>query len=203
MIHLTDVTGLLGEAVAIAAVASEAPGVSRLAPRARTAFVAAVAVFALVPLGGMPLAGYLRGAVGDLSLTSLLLLGLYLARFMAGGATAAFPTGGRQALLALLAAAALGFYPMALGWGGFDPYRLGYGSYALLASLLALALWGALQRRPVVAAAITLAVAGWSAGWYESANLWDYLMDPLVSAYALGALARRGVRKMRGQPPSQ
>lgn len=202
MIHLADATGLLGNAVALAALASKAPGVARLVPGARRAITAIVLLASLVPLGALPLAAYLRGAIGDLSLTSLLLLVLYLARFTRGGASAARPDPETGALLGLVAATAVVFYPMALGWGDFDPYRLGYGSYGFLACLLALALWGAL-RSPLVAAAISLAVAGWSAGWYESANLWDYLMDPLLATYALGALAWRGLRRLRGRRPLQ
>lgn len=198
MMHYTDATGLLGEAIAIAAIASRAPGVARLAPRARRALLGVALLASFIPIGGLPLAAYLRGVVGDLSIASLVLLALYLARFCGTGAVVEAVSSGRQALLALAAVTAVVFYPLALGWGGFDPYRLGYGSYALLGGLLGLTLWGALRDRVLVAVVISLAVAAWSAGWYESGNLWDYLLDPLVSAYALGALARRGLRELRG-----
>ena len=33
-----------------------------------------------------------------------------------------------------------------------------------------------------------LAVLAWAAGWYESGNLWDYLIDPMVAGYAVFAL---------------
>ncbi len=199
MMHFTDATGLLGNAVAIAALASRAPGISRLAPAARRGALAAVLVISLIPLGGLPLAGYLRGAVGDLSVTSLLLLGFYLARLLGAQPRAsAQAASGRDALRLLVASAAVVFYPLALGWGSFDPYRLGYGSFGFLACLLALATWGAL-RASMVAAAIALAVLAWSAGWYESPNLWDYLMDPLVSAYCIAALVWRGVRRLSGR----
>lgn len=203
MIHFTDATGLLGDALAIAAVTTRAPGMARLAPQVRGGVAAGALLVSIVPLNGLPLAGYLRGAIGDLSLTSVLLLALYLARATRAAAAAARPASGWHALLALVAATALVFYPMALGWGSFDPYRLGYGSSVFLACLLALALWGVLRGRPVVAAALAVAVAGWSAGWYESTNLWDYLMDPLLAVYALGALATRGMRRMQRRTPSQ
>jgi len=37
----------------------------------------------------------------------------------------------------------------------------------------------------VLALSIALAVAAWSFGWYESTNLWDYLLDPWLAIYAL------------------
>ena len=49
----------------------------------------------------------------------------------------------RQALSVLIALAAIALYPMALGVGAFDPYRLGYGDWAVRCVLLlvALAAW--------------------------------------------------------------
>ena len=111
-------------------------------------------------------------------------------------ATAKEENGGRFALLAAVAAAALALYPMALGLGLFDPYRLGYGSPWLLGGLFAVALAAWLGRVEVLAVCIALATLAWSVGWYDSTNLWDYLLDPLVSFYALGTLAIRGAKRV-------
>lgn len=198
MIRFIDATGLLGNAVAIAAVASRVPGLSRLGAGARRALVAAVLVLVLVPLGnGLPLAGYLRGATGDLSVTSLLLLTLYLLRYTGGGPPRQRASAARDALLALVAVTGVVLYPMALGWGGFDPYRLGYGSYGMLVVLLALALAAVLRGAALVAWALALGVLAWSAGWYASSNLWDYLLDPALVVYAIVALARRAPGLLR------
>lgn len=189
MIAYTDITGLTGSALALAALALRLPPLARLAPRPRVAAAATLMLVALVPIGTLPLAGYLRGAIGDLSIPSLLLL----ANFSAGrnwGTSA-----GKTPLLALIALAALLFYPLALGVGGFDPYRLGYGHDGLLAALLLLALGAVWLRVYWVAVAIALAVLAWSAGWYESPNLWDYLMDPLVATYAVVTTLLRLVRR--------
>lgn len=202
MTSFVDASGLLGNALALAMLVSKVPGVGRLARGPRGTLMSAVLVFAFVPLGGLSLAAYLRGAFGDLSVASLLLLGLYLVRFVGGGALAPLAAG-RHALLVLLAATAAVFYPMALGWGSFDPYRLGYGSYGLLGGLLAIAIWGGLQGRLLVTVTISLAVAAWAAGWYASTNLWDYLLDPLVSIYAIAALLKQGMRRLRGRPALQ
>lgn len=193
MIHFTDATGLLGSAIAITVVGSKLPGVSRLAGTHRAWLLSAIFMVALFPVGALPLAGYLRGAIGDLSITSLALLFAALLHSLRGGPT--LP--GRNELLLLAIFTAIGFYPLALGWGDFDPYRLGYGSYWLLASLLGLALLAVLRGWPAIALTIALSILAWSAGWYESANLWDYLLDPLVSIYAAVAMTVQGIRRLR------
>jgi hypothetical protein len=192
MIHFTDMTGLLGNAAALAAVGVALPGIRRLARAHRAGMAAAILFASLVPFGGMPLAGYLRGAIGDLSVATLLLLGASLWRSLREGAVPA----GKKELLLLIALASGPFYSMALGWGGLDPYRLGYGNYGFLACLLVLALWAAQRRLPLLAAALALPVLAWSAGWYESTNLWDYLLDPLVAAYAISSLVAQGAHRI-------
>lgn len=67
----------------------------------------------------------------------------------------------------------------------------------MLAYLLGLALLAAWQGLPAITFTLAAAVLAWSAGWYESANLWDYLLDPLVAAYAVAALIKQGIRKLR------
>jgi hypothetical protein len=193
MIPFTDVTGLLGSALALTAVTARVSGLSHLAPAWRRGAAAVILAAALIPLGGLPLAGYLRGVIGDLSVTSLLLLVLYLARSLAARDARAPGAAARGRLQLTLAAVAIVFYPLALGWGGFDPYRLGYGSHGLLVGLLGLALWAAARSVALPAAAIALAVLAWSLGWYESPNLWDYLMDPLLAAWAVSGVAWQAV----------
>lgn len=189
MIPYTDITGLAGNALALAAIALRLPPLARLAPHGRLAAAAALMLIALIPLGALPLAGYLRGAIGDLSMPTMLLL----ANFIAGHTWRA--PAGKTHLLALIAVAALLFYPLALGVGSFDPYRLGYGHYGLLAILLFVALGSAWLRAYWVAASIALAVLAWSAGCYESSNLWDYLLDPLVACYAIVSTFARLLRR--------
>jgi len=84
-----------------------------------------------------------------------------------------------------------------LGAGLFDPYRLGYGSQWLVGVLLVIALAAYIRRLTLVALCLALAVLAWVAGWYESTNLWDCLLDPLLAMYAIGALAAHGARKLR------
>jgi hypothetical protein len=48
---------------------------------------------------------------------------------------------------------------------------------------------------------IAIAIIAWAAHWNESANLWDYLLDPFLAIWALlaliGALFRRHRDKAR------
>jgi hypothetical protein len=154
---------------------------------------------ALVPLGGLPAAGYLRGIVGDLSVTTVLLLLHGLLRPAFGWA--AVDARSRLALQVLVAAGGLALYPLALAPGALDPYRLGYANPWFLGGLLALAVAAGLRRLTLVTDCLALAVLAWAVGGYESRNLWDYLIDPLVAAWGLGALLLRGaaaLRRLRG-----
>ena len=91
----------------------------------------------------------------------------------------------RQALCWLLALAAAFLYPFALGWTRFDPYALGYGSIGFLTALLAITLAAWWARLHVIVLVVIAAALAYLVGAYESRNLWDYLIDPLASVYAL------------------
>ena len=192
---LTDLTGLAGAAAAIAAVLLGLPGIARLRRAHPTSTLLAAVVAALVPFGGLPAAGYVRGIVGDLSVTTVLLLLRGLLRPVLGWA--AIDERSRLALQILVAAGGLVLYPLALGLGPFDPYRLGYANPWFLAGLLALAVAAGLRRLALVTWCLALAVLAWAVGVYESRNLWDYLVDPLVAAWGLGALLLRGAQALR------
>jgi hypothetical protein len=189
MPNFTDLTGLSGVAVAASASVALLPGMAKLAKSrlARTRLaVLQIVVFALmlIPFGDMPPAAYLRGMTGDLSITTLVLLGCAMLRpWMNCSADRQ-----RLALLGVIALSALAFYPMALGAGVFDPYRLGYGSVQFVVVLLLFALAAWLRGLALIALCVALATLAWASGWYESGNLWDYLIDPFVAIYALAAM---------------
>ncbi len=104
----------------------------------------------------------------------------------------------RQVLYQLLALAAVFLYPFALGWTPFDPYSLGYGSIAFHTALLCIALAAWWARLHAVVFIVVAAALAYLAGAYESRNLWDYLIDPLVCAYALARL----LANLRHRPPN-
>lgn len=142
------------------------------------------------PLGmsmELPLAGYVRGAVGDLSIVSTLLL--WSALLPNHQAT---PTPIKWCIAIL----AIAFYPFALGVSMFDPYAWGYGSITFLVGVLIFALVCGLAGWTKGVWIIGIAIIAWSLRLHESTNLWDYLLDPILAVWALYAAAS-GVLRAR------
>jgi hypothetical protein len=134
----------------------------------------------------LPLAAYVRGFTGELSITAMLLL--WTAYFSPKEIHV-------PALMrAWIALVAIAFYPLALGVSMLDPYAWGYGSIALLAAVIATALiaWVAGSNR--IAIILALAILAWAVGWHESTNLWDYILDPFLGLWAIGSLIRSAWR---------
>jgi hypothetical protein len=183
MLNFTDLTGLIGSASIIASTALLLPRVKRLAKPRLAMLLGAIFVYALLPITGMSLAAYLRGGIGDVSITTLLLLcGVLVKPWLS---CAILDNKNRFALFGIISIAALVLYPMALGIGAYDPYRLGYGNapFVTIVLLIALAAW--YWKIYWVTLCITCAMIAWAVGCYESNNLWDYLLDPFVASYAL------------------
>ncbi len=194
MMSFTDWTGLTGSALVWLLLALRLPAAARLVPSRLYWFVAGAYCVAMLPLFGLSLAGWLRGMVGDLSVTSVLLLGTALyarVRLLAGGAAdAVWDARNRYSLLLFLSAIALLLYPFALGIGILDPYRSGFGGVSFIVALALLSLWAMRRNFALLPLALSLAALAWSLGWYESTNLWDYLIDVPLAIYSLAAIGR-------------
>ena len=149
----------------------------------------------VVPLTQVPLHGLIRGIMGDLSVTTLVLLGAVLFSRVTGRTLLSTQDAYRVMATALVAGAV--FYPLALGLGSFDPYRLGYeaGGFAMGGSLLALLLW--LKRHRTAGFIIATAILAWGVGLLESPNLWDYLLDPWLVLASMLFLGMRRLSLMR------
>ena len=199
MPNFTDITGLAGVACAMIAALLLLPGIAHTSTKTvlskthRAILLGTVFVLMLVPFGAMPVAAYVRGVTGDLSITTLVLLCCALMKQWCDCVTAEGKQ--RRALLMMIALFALALYPMALGIGGYDPYRLGYGDPLFIFVLLLLVLFAWFLKFPLVVLCIALATLAWATGWYESSNIWDYLIDPFVSFYALAVITIRGTKK--------
>lgn len=178
----TDLTGLFGVTLAIVTLLVRVPRLRALPLPRRAGWLAAMIIVLSIPLWGVSLAGFVRGITGDLSIATLVLLGLALVRSLAGRALVEEQN--RNAMLRAILIAGLLFYPLALGLGMFDPYRLGYGNLWFVLALSGLAVWSSLRYSTLFALCMASAVTAWSVGWYESANLWDYLLDPWLVIYA-------------------
>jgi hypothetical protein len=200
MLRPADVVGLGSAACALAALVLSVPGVSWLRQRWPAVALPLALALPLLPLPVLPAAGYLRGVIGDLSATTTLLLIHHLLRPV----LRLPPIGERSrvALQALVATGGLLLYPLTLGLGPVDPYRLGFAHAGFVWILLLLALGAWYARLHLVACCFAIGVAAWAAGALESRNLWDYLLDPLVTAWALGALAWSLLQALRraGEP---
>ena len=149
------------------------------------------AAIVAIPLGGMPLARWLAGVVDHWSVPSIALLTSAFIQRLFG--IELLQRQDRQAAWLFGALAGLLLYPLALGWGPFDPYSLGWHfgplfvSVAVLASVLIL-------RKNRFGVVLVLAIAAWHLRAVESGNYWDCLIDPfyfLVSAGSLSSWAWR------------
>lgn len=188
-ITLTDAFALASMAIGLCAGALWLGRSARLTGWVKAAvkpLVLVLFIALLIPLPGvgMPLAGYFRGIIGDLSITLLALSAWSLCSRLFGVS----PIGKRElaALLVVVGVAAVLLYPTALGWGDWDAYRPGWGSWWFLAALLTLCVVSAWMGLRVLPALVALALLAWSVGLMESGNLWDYLLDPWLSSFALG-----------------
>ena len=136
---------------------------------------------------------YVRGAVGDLSIVTTLLLWTSLLL-----ASKPAPLVFKFAL----ALTAIAFYPLALGFGMLDPYAWGYGSIPFFIAVLFFAVVCGLANWSKGVWIIAIAILAWAAHWHESANLWDYLLDPFLAIWALLAILGTFYRRRRDKARS-
>ena len=187
---LSDLFALLGLSLVLSAL------VFRLLAgrfgRQRWAAGMALAVFVLswLPLGTsqLPVVGYVRGITSDLSVTLVAIA--FFSLMPRPWSWVDINGRDKLAVFSALSVAALLLYPLALGLGDWDPYRLGWGSPGMWLTLLLLSgvCWFAgLRLLPFL---VALALFGWSLGLLESTNLWDYLLDPWLGLLSLGYVLR-------------
>lgn len=154
-------------------------------------------LLSLVPLQGISLALQLRTYIGDLSVASLVLLGwAALSRF----GLASVGARDRLASLALFAGLAVLLYPAALGLSYADPYQLGFEPRPMLLVLGLLCAVLIVQRSWLGALALILATLAFALRLGASENYWDYLIDPYLALYSLGALLSAAVRWLLARP---
>ena len=148
------------------------------------------------PLGmsmELPLAAYVRGVMGDLSIVSLLLLW-----------SSVLPSAKKTPLVfkVSIAIVAVVFYPLALGFGMLDPYAWGYGSIGLLIAVILIAIVCGLAGWIKGVWVLSFVIIAWAAHWHESANLWDYLLDPFLALWAIFAIPNAIYLKRREKAQS-
>ena len=148
------------------------------------------------PLGlsmELPLSAYVRGVTGELSIVSMLLLWSSILPSVKNT-----PLGFKVALAFI----AIVFYPLALGFGMLDPYVWGYGSIGFLVAVILFAIICGLAGWIKGVWIISFAMIAWALHWHESANLWDYLLDPFLAIWALFAIPNAIYLKRREKSQS-
>jgi hypothetical protein len=174
----------VGQALLLAVLITVMPGRFVKDSRVRIGIIAALLALCLfLPVSGLSIAQWLRSVLGDLSVFTLVLFLNFLAqRFFKRNF---INPESRRKLLLGIAVAGAAFYPLALGVSSFDPYHLGY-SPIFMASLLCLAsIVSWVRARHDLAIILLLPLLAYNFGMYESSNLWDYLLDPVLLIYAV------------------
>lgn len=169
--------------------------VERLALRARLLVLAALVAAGALPIDGAPLAAYVRGLVGDLAVTTMVLLVWGLLRGMLQWQRP--PLSRRAEPAAFFALLGLALYPATLGLSAVDPYRLGFEPAALLAVCGAITVIFSLRGHSLPAMAMILATVAFSLDLGTSHNYWDYILDPLLVFYSLGVVLRWAITALR------
>lgn len=194
---MSAIFGLFGCGLLTLAVVATGLRLRRFPMSARIAVMLAAALAVFAPLGDLSAAAWVRGVTGDLGMATLVLAGAACVAQLTGRTVIA--PRDLRALFWLVASAAAFLYPFALGWTRFDPYVLGYGSIEFVTALLLVTLAAWHFRRNVVVLIVIAAALAYLVGAYESRNVWDYLIDPVVSLYALACLVAGARRRRSGE----
>jgi len=154
----------------------------------------------LARVGDLRLIAYPSGVVGDLSITTQVLLISILLKRIAG--LDVLPARERSLLLA--AAVSVGFllYTFSSGLTGLDVYSMGFGSPWLMVAL-AVATIVCGRYHPGAALVILVGVLAFDFGLLASANVWDYLLDPILVLFAWGWALALPLRRFRWQVRSR
>lgn len=163
----------------------------------RSKAVAAVAlpIIGIVPLSGIPVAGYLLGVFGQLSISSTIILGAALVGHISKNYQ--FSKSDRIPIYVFVGLIGLFFYPMALGVTQFDPYRFGYDSLILIATMMVGSVIFWCYGFRFLAFCILLAMVAFNLQILESNNYWDYLFDIYLFFTGIGFIVVYLVNRIR------
>ena len=182
MISLSSIGGLAGPFFLPVAMVMAASKRLLLAVAVRVVLFFSAVCLAFIPINGLPVVEYIRAFFGDLSITTLFLLFTSSISTLAGRDF--YKSQNLCLFMVIVLAAGLFLYPFSLGLTYFDSYALGYNSKAFLAVLFLVTLTAWYFNIYLVVIIIVLDMSACLLGIYESRNLWDYLIDPLLTLYA-------------------
>lgn len=149
------------------------------------------AAMTLTPVQGMPFGRFLHGITLGFSIPSFALLLSILWSAHTGRPLLSKPT--RVTMCVAGTVFGISLYPMAIGFGTFDPYALGWNSDGLTMFLMLLTsafLW----QSTAFGYVLLLSAVAWQIGLLESTNIWDYVVDPVYFLSSLVALVGHTVR---------
>ncbi|PKM29710.1 MAG: hypothetical protein CVV07_08385 [Gammaproteobacteria bacterium HGW-Gammaproteobacteria-11] len=174
---------------------------ARLSKAYRLAVLLAMFLVALIPLStGLTLAGLLRGLTDDLAITSV--LWLVVASLIRLGMIPAMGANQKWPLWLCFAVLGLVLYPAALGLGMLDTYGWGYQPRGLIIAIaLIMALMFCISSGMGVLL-LSVATLAFLLDVKPSDNYWDYLLDPFIVLYSLGALLRGAYSFLKRGPVS-
>ena len=184
MSMMSEIFDFFGLALLVAVLLSVLPGRLIVDLNKRRMFVLVLMLLCLfVPVYGLSVGLWLRSVVGDLSVISMIIFANILAQrlFSFNLVEAA----SRNILLSAVVVLGVVFYPLALGVSSFDPYHFGFSPLlmSVMLALCSIAAW--LRARRGLAVILLLPLLAFNLHLLESANLWDYLLDPILWLYAL------------------
>ena len=143
------------------------------------------AVIGFFKIGDLRLIAYPGGVLGDLSITTQILLASVIVKQVLR--IDILSARDRSSVFLAAAAGGLVLYPLSSGLTMLDVYSLGFESTTLLIGLAVLAVVG-WYLRPGAAIVIPVSVIAFNFGWLTSTNVWDYLLDPMLALFAWGWL---------------
>jgi hypothetical protein len=198
---LSDVVALTGIALAGCAACLKLPGLTlgrNGRANAKGRWLAGLFfVIMWIPVGTLqlPVAAFIRGVTSDLSVSLVVLAVLGLSGRLFG--LKRFGSNEYRAVFYAVTVAALFLYPLALGWGDWDAYRLGWDPAVVWGGLLVLCVVCWVTGLRLLPLLIGLALASWTFQLMESTNLWDYLFDPWLAAAAIFKSLAAGATQLR------
>lgn len=154
-----------------------------------------------VPVAGWTLPSWLAGIGVTSSVTSVCLLAAFVLGRLGGPVPLAAPAWRAAWWFGVIAGVALYPRPGLLALATLDPYSWGWGSLPFVLALGLLSI-GLLWRGNGFSLVLALGVLAWNLRVLESANLWDYLTDPILTLFSLVMVTRAVWRRLARAGPN-
>jgi hypothetical protein len=180
-----SILGMLGQVLLASAIILLLFQVGKYPAIVRWTVLGISAVLGFFKIGDLRLIAYPGGVLGDLSITTQILLASVIVKQVLR--IDILSARDRSSVFLAAAAGGLVLYPLSSGLTMLDIYSLGFESTALLIGLAVLAVMG-WYLRPGAAIVVPVSVIAFNFGWLTSTNVWDYLLDPMLALFAWGWL---------------